>query len=439
MRRREGYGETANPCGCKPEQGEQAARRPPGYGAELNAAMNRRRLTPPTHNLRFARIFSCIFHAVLYLRSLSFTRETQLFLDYLKYHYVTNEVVMQQSSNSRQTAQWVFTLIAWIALAALVVPAPALNLSTSNLPATPPTIPQGDPVFVNGIATGHPQQGLTVWLIGNNYAKVTTISVNQDNSFEFELKPAETRTLASGQYFVLVQHPMMNGEFDITYNAGTGEVVRRQTGRDMAIFRLTGAGSLQGSDAASALVRAVDSQNIDDTFTTVSFFIQPPNAFIDPIGDHAVGDRFTIGGSTNLAAGDDLLIEVYSSSFRPSSKAQSGEFSGSTGIVKVRQGSGGYNRWSFDLDTATWKPDEYIVTVAAVLQDVKGSATFSVTEKKVPSPTVPATVAMTTLPPATTVTTAPAPMTQKTPLFIFTIPLGFLCAFLILRSSREKV
>jgi hypothetical protein len=346
---------------------------------------------------------------------------------------------MPQNDTTRIHLPQFSLLLTIIVLTLFIVPASALDLSTSNPPSSPPVISQGDSVFVHGIATGHPQQGLTVWLIGNNYAKVTTIYVNQDNSFEFELKTAETRTLASGQYFVLIQHPMMNGEFDITYNAGTGEVVRRQTGRDMAIFRLTGAGSLQGSDAASALMQAVNSQNIDDTFTTVSFFIQPPNALIDPIGDHAVGDRFTIGGSTNLAVDDDLLVEIYSASFRPTTKVQSGEFSGTTGIVNVQPGTGRYNRWSFDVDTATWKPDEYIVTVAAVLQDVKGSATFSVTEKKVSSPTVPATVAMTTLPPATTVTTAPLPTTQKVPVPISIILAGPLFAFLLSRSLRDKL
>ena len=346
---------------------------------------------------------------------------------------------MPWNDTPRTHSPWFLLLLTLFVLASLILPAAALDLSTGNPPSTPPVISQGDPVFVHGIATGHPQQGLSVWLIGNNYARVSTVSVNNDNSFEYELKPAETRPLAPGQYFVLVQHPMMNGEFDITYNAGTGEVINRQLGTGMAIFKLTGAGSLQGSDAASALMQAVNSQNIDDSFTTVSFFIEPPVALIEPIGDHAVGDRFTIGGSTNLAAGDALLIEVYSSSFRPSSKAQSGEFSGSTGIVKVTPGSGGYNRWSFDLDTATWKPDEYIVTVAAVLQDVKGSATFSVTEKKVPSPALPAPAAMTTLPPTTILTTVPSPTTQKAPNEIWVLIAGPCLAVLLSRSLRDKL
>jgi hypothetical protein len=37
---------------------------------------------------------------------------------------------------------------------------------------------------------------------------------------------------------------------------------------------------------------------------------------IDPVGDRYVGERFVISGSTNLPMGEDLLIQVYSSSFK---------------------------------------------------------------------------------------------------------------------------
>jgi hypothetical protein len=56
---------------------------------------------------------------------------------------------------------------------------------------------------------------------------------------------------------------------------------------------------------------------------------------IDPVGDHYVGDRFTITGRTNIPADDEVLVQVYTSSFRPTQKSQSGEFSGATGTVKV--------------------------------------------------------------------------------------------------------
>jgi uncharacterized secreted protein with C-terminal beta-propeller domain len=60
---------------------------------------------------------------------------------------------------------------------------------------------------------------------------------------------------------------------------------------------------------------------------------------IDPVGDHYTGDRFTITGSTNIPADDEILVQVYSSSFRPTDKSQSGEFSGATGTVKAADAS----------------------------------------------------------------------------------------------------
>jgi len=60
---------------------------------------------------------------------------------------------------------------------------------------------------------------------------------------------------------------------------------------------------------------------------------------INHIGDHYVGDRITITGRTNLAADDQILVQVYSSSFKPTQKSQSGEFSGATGTVRASSSS----------------------------------------------------------------------------------------------------
>lgn len=298
---------------------------------------------------------------------------------------------------------------------ALAGPVSAITLTPGGSLASSATISNGDSVFINGIATGHPSQGLQVWIIGPNYLKVTTVSVNADNSYSYELRPADTLDLAPGQYYAVVQHPMMNGRFDVTYDPSTGRVTNQQLGGGTTIFQLSGAGSLQSPDAATALVRAISSQNVDDTFAPVSFTIRVPDALINPIGDHIVGDRFAIGGSTNLAAGDDLMVEVYSSSFQPTSKAQSGEFSGASGVVKVVPGSGGLNSWSFDVDTSAWKPDEYSVTVTGVTISVTGTATFSLvqatpvtTSSITPFPT-PTTTPVTQVP-----TTVPATLPSPT-------------------------
>ena len=288
-----------------------------------------------------------------------------------------------------------------------ILPAIAITLSPGDTRSSTPTIANGDPVIVNGIATGQPRNGLQVWLVGTNYVKIDSVPVNADNSFSYELKPADTRNLAPGQYMVLIQHPMMNGEFDIIYNPATGEVINRQLGGGTSIFQLTGAGSLQTPSAGLALMQAISSQNIDDTFTSVSFLVSPPDVFIDPPGDHVAGDRFTVGGSTNLAVGDNLMVEITSSSFGPTQKGGGSQFSGVSGMVQVVPGTNGYNRWSFDVDTATFKPDEYILKVSGITVDVTASTTFNILEK---IPTTPATATMTaTVTTPATVPASPAP------------------------------
>ncbi|HZK31022.1 MAG TPA: hypothetical protein VFC43_07320 [Methanoregula sp.] len=339
------------------------------------------------------------------------------------------------------TNPFVRALVCLLVLCAIIIipPASSVTLSPGNSFAGAPTIANGDPVFIDGIATGHPANGLQVWLLGYNYVKISSVYTNTDNTYEFELKSADTQNLAPGQYYVLVQHPMMNGEFDIFIDASKGSVINRQLGTGTSIFQLTGTGSLQTPDGANALMRAINSQNLDDTFATTSFIIRNPTAFIDPIGDHAVGDKFTITGSTNLAAGNNLLVEITSSSFRPSQKSQSGEFSGSSGTVTIDPGSGGMNRWSFDVDASTFRPDEYLVKISGTVIEVAGSTTFNIFEKlpatvktPVPSTSVPAVSLTQTTPPPSPVST-----TQKSP----TSPLGIIAAIAVvagfLRTKRK--
>ena len=270
-----------------------------------------------------------------------------------------------------------------------------------------------------------------IWLLGKNYAGVTTTSVNSDSSFSYEIKKEATKTLYAGQYFIVAQHPMQNNQFDVYPAVTPGTAVSgmpvtasgvsvftvNQTSgslgiSDSADFRLTGSGSLQGSDAAEALIEAINSANVDDTYTKLQILLEEPVITIDPVGDRHVGDKFTITATTNLAVDDDVLFEVYSSSFQPTQKSQSGEFSGASGTVKVTKGDSGLNKLSFDVDASTFKPDEYLVKASAVLQVATGTALFNVLEAQ--APTATPTVAATTAAPITTVATA-VPTTVATP------------------------
>lgn len=351
---------------------------------------------------------------------------------------------MLQLIRSPVSRMGILILFTCLVLSAIAVPSLAVTLTPGAQSGTA-TIANGDPVYIQGIATGQPPNGLQVWLIGYNTVKITTVSVNSDDTYSYELKPADTMNLASGQYLVIVQHPMMNGQFDIVYSPSTGQVINRQLGSSgSAIFQLTSGGSLQSTDAASALMRAINSQNIDDTFATASFYVSPPDAFIQPIGDHSVGDKFTISGSTNLAVGDNLQVDVYSSSFKPTSKNQPSGFSGASGMVQVQPGSGSLNQWSFPIDTSTFAPDEYIVTVSGITQDVHGSSTFNILLALPPTQgpqTSVVTVPVTSLPTTVSPTAVPSevPTTKKSPLPLWCGMGALLSAVALMKLNKRAL
>jgi hypothetical protein len=89
------------------------------------------------------------------------------------------------------------------------------------------------------------------------------------------------------------------------------------------------------------------------------------------------GDVITLHGTTILAAGDPLLVEVISASFGPTPKTSNQFFTGVSGVVHIVQGpAGGPNTWSFSFPTDGYNPDTYIVTVSGLTVNVEDSTTF---------------------------------------------------------------
>jgi PGF-CTERM protein len=316
--------------------------------------------------------------------------------------------------------------------------------------ASQSTVAKGDKIFITGTAEGKPSKGVQIWVLGKNKAILANEAVNADSSFKYELRGTETASWYPGQYFVVVQHPMQNNQFDVYLRSNTvgavgyGQVWNRMLNRandanGAQVFAVLGAGSLQGSDAAEALVQAINDPNVDDTYTKLQFLVEEPVIRVDAIGDKHVGDKFTITAQTNLAVDDEVLVQVYSSSFKPTQKSQSGEFSGATGTVKVTKGDGGMNKVSFDVDSSTFKPDEYLVTETGVIVVATGTALFNVLEGAAPT-AVPTAVVTTAAPTAvaTTVpptTVAPTPTPTKSPGYgalIALIGLGAV-AFIVVR------
>lgn len=99
------------------------------------------------------------------------------------------------------------------------------------------------------------------------------------------------------------------------------------------------------------------------------FSAAKPFISVDPVSDKNVGDQFTITGTTSLPAGTEMLAEVYPASFEDQKGTGSGAFTGATGTITIAGSTGSSNTWEFPVDTSTFQPMEYLVTLSSFKGD----------------------------------------------------------------------
>jgi hypothetical protein len=99
----------------------------------------------------------------------------------------------------------------------------------------------------------------------------------------------------------------------------------------------------------------------------------------EPTGEYPVGDRIHFSGYTNLAPGNELLVEVRSVSFSPTRKNEDNRWSGISTVVVVSKGATGrVNTWSCLIDTTGFVPDRYEVEISGITVPLfRKSATFT--------------------------------------------------------------
>ena len=324
----------------------------------------------------------------------------------------------------------------------------SINLKQPFLSAVPSgtIVAKGDKIYVRGTAEGDPST-LKLFIFGPNFFQDYSITVEDDGSYEKKIEIPST--MSSNQYFVVVQHPMYNNVFDAYLwdtDGGTQPFDRESThqwafstdgtttGGDQQSFIVWGStNKLQGSQAADALTKMIDSANIDDIYTKLTFTVAEPWIKITNPGDKATGSKFTITGTTNLAIDDQILVEVMSSSFSAVDKTSTATTSGVSQATKVVAGEGTDNTWSVEVDTTNWKLDEYTIKVNGIEVDVTTTTNFNLVEKVVT--TVPTTSATTAVP--TGATSVPTTTPTKTPGFGAFIALAGLGAVALLVLRRN--
>jgi hypothetical protein len=140
---------------------------------------------------------------------------------------------------------------------------------------SPSVVSRGQPFTVSGLAEGDPSV-VHIWIFGNNYQYDTTVSPGPDSTYMFNAGTEISGSLPLGQGYLIVQHPMQNNQLDIVRDGEWVKNVQINEGNSTGgtnVFKIKGAGSLQGIDAARALVYGIVDANVDDTYTEIPFSV----------------------------------------------------------------------------------------------------------------------------------------------------------------------
>lgn len=158
-----------------------------------------------------------------------------------------------------------------------------------------------------------------------------------------------------------------DNRFSVTFDTGNlspkEHIILISTTKDDATGSSSGSKGWTGSSIFNILSGTTQAQGSKST----------PYISVDPISEKTTGDLLIVSGTTNLAADTSLGITI-------------GNFAGS-GFVNT--GTGGVNRYSMPVDTASFKPGTMTVNVTEMTGDpaagtyapgsVSGTSTFTLT------------------------------------------------------------
>ena len=211
--------------------------------------------------------------------------------------------------------------------------------------------------------------GIQYYIFGTNYfnASWTNDTVKKmDNQFKITLEEEQTVNMSAGQYFMVIQHPMYDGKFNINATENTINLV---DGNDATpLFNVN---DRQTANAAQALCDALDSQNIDDMYVKYSFFVvgegEAKYSISDIPATIAQGETLTISGVSTAAAGDAVVVEMISTAFAAVPK----DTVGSAAFIVVTTTVAEDGTWEVTLDTSDLNVDEYSLSVVCEEQTWK--------------------------------------------------------------------
>ena len=217
----------------------------------------------------------------------------------------------------------------------------------------------GDDIVVTG--TAEATNSVHAYVFGTNFFVNATATTKSDDTYKLEIP---TNGLDAGQYFIVVQHPMYDGDFNILdILVGTQYKIflnssAEVTGGAGDTF-LTNIDLRQTANAAEALCQALDTQNIDDLYVKLSVILEAKSMTMNAVSDVTKGSKLVVSGTSNTP-GETVIVDMLSTAFAAVPKEAVGSASYITLSTTVKEDG----TWEVTFDTSSLDIDEYTISAA---------------------------------------------------------------------------
>jgi len=241
-----------------------------------------------------------------------------------------------------------------------------------------PNFAKGDPIIIRGTAEGVRYHEIIIWIFGRDRAIIDKITVHHDSSFTYEIPRNISKNLEEGQYFIIIQHPMLDDKFGVYFDELKQNVLSDVPDKGTQLFSLNGEGSFHGFEAVGKLISALNNSEIDDTYAKLSYSLEPPTIHFGSIDDKKQNERVVVSAFTNLSVDDEIFIDVFSSDDDLKNVKKGKPLTISKGVVLVKKGDEGTNTITFEFNTNNFPPGVYIIKASALEIEISASTSFKI-------------------------------------------------------------
>lgn len=247
----------------------------------------------------------------------------------------------------------------------------------------------GSTIITTGGAYG--ADSIVYYLFNQNGVIFGNVETTESEGYTISI-PTTSETFTPGQYWMVIQHPMFDGTFNInpvindSSENSVDIVLEHPAGNLTTPGTLFTVPTISGKDAVDELEFAISELKNMDTCVVLPFNITPSTygtSLSISVRDNVLtqGQTLELDGETTLPAGTNLTLVLCEGDINAEY-----EVIGSLYLL-VEEGSSNLNIWNFTDDTTDYPPGEYFVLIAVTdNEDFYAGPISFVIEEKIPEP-----------------------------------------------------